>query len=457
MPFLIMLKKLPLLLFGSIISLTTSAQIPTAPSPLAPDRTLLAANAPLLTPEEAVRIALENNYDIRIVRADAEIARLNNTRANAGMLPTVNFVAGENAGLSAFQQQNLADGRRIEAYGRFNNNINAGVQLAWTLFDGGRMQITKKRLEELEALGQLNLRASVQQTAADVLLGYYAIVYSRLLERSTEEVIALNEERLRIAEARLAAGFAAQTDALQARIDLNQQRANLLGQQTATAAAKRNLNLLLARAPETAFDVTAELANTYTPSRDRLLQNLLAQNPSLLALQKNAGVAALEVQENQKLNKPRITGNAQYNIQRTDNGAGFLLNNTQSGLTAGVSLIIPLYTGGNIQRQIDVSRVAAEQAATRLDAQRLGSETALDNQLAFFQTQQQLLNLEAENVKNARESLNVSTERFRLGQTNALEVQVAQNTLEQALLRQNVVLYNLKTAELELRLLAGEL
>lgn len=457
MPFLIMIKKLPLLFPGVLIAFVSYAQIPVAPSPLSPDRTLLSPGAPLLTPEEAVRIALENNFDIRIVRADAEIARLNNTKANAGMLPVVNLVAGENAGLSAFQQQNLADGRVIEAYGRFNNNINAGVQLTWTLFDGGRMQITKKRLEELEALGQLNLRTSVQQTAADVLLGYYAIVYSRLLERSTEEVIALNEERLRIAEARLAAGFAAQTDALQARIDLNQQRSNLLGQQTATAAAKRNLNLMLARAPETPYEVAGDLTNTYTPNRDRLLQNLLQQNPALLSLQKSADVAALEVQESQKLNKARITGNAQYNIQRTDNGAGFLLNNTQSGLTAGVSLIVPLYTGGNIQRQINVSRVAAEQAAIRLDAQRLSFETVLDNQLAFFQTQQQLLNLEADNVKNARESLNVSTERFRLGQTNALEVQVAQNTLEQALLRQNVVLYNLKTAELELRLLAGEL
>ena len=446
-----MIKKLPLWFLGSIISVAVYAQTP------ASNFKLQTSNAERLTPEEAVRIALENNYDIRIIRGDAEIARLNNTKANAGMLPTVNLVAGETAGLSAFQQQNLADGRVIEAYGRFNNNINVAVQLGWTLFDGGRMQITKKRLEEIEALGQINLKNAVQQTTANVLQGYYGIVYNRLLERSTREVITLNEERLRIAEARLAAGFAAQTDALQARIDLNQQRANLLSLQNATIAAKRNLNLLLARTPETPFEVAEDLTNTYAPDRTRLLQNLLAQNPALLSLQKSTDVAALVVQENQKLNKPRITGNGQYNIQRTDNGAGFLLNNTQSGLTAGVSLVIPLYTGGNIRRQVDVARVSAEQAAIRLDAQRLSFETALDNQLAFFQTQQQLLTLEADNVKNARESLNVSTERFRLGQTNALEVQVAQNTLEQALLRQNVVLYNLKTAELELRLLAGEL
>ena len=433
------MKKLPLALFCGL-TLRLVAQSPT-----------------LLTPDEAVRIALERNFDIRVVQGDAETARLNNTKGNAGMLPTVNFVAGDNIGLNAFQQQNLADGRTIEAYGRLNNTLNAGVQLSWTLFDGGRMQIAKKRLEELEALGQTNLQATVQQTTAAVLLTYYEIVRSRLQERSTEELIALNTERLRIAEARLAAGFAAQTDALQARIDLNEQRSNLLTQQTATTTAKRSLNLLLARPADTAFEVSEDLSASYTPDRARLLVQLRTQNPQLAALQKSADVAALVVQENEKLKKPRINGIGQFTTQRTDNGAGFLLNTTQAGLVVGATLTIPLYTGGNLQRQVDVARVGAEQAATRLAAQRLSAETEVDNQLAFFQTQQQVLTLETDNVKNARESLNVSTERFRLGQTNALEVQSAQNALEQALLRQNVVLYNLKTTEVQLRLLAGAL
>lgn len=438
------MKNLPLLfLFG--LSGPLFAQNTTTPA------------AALLRAEEAVQIALANNYDIRLVQGDAETARLNNTKGNAGMLPNVNLLVSDNIGLNIFQQQKLADGRVIEAYGRLNNNALAAVQLNWTLFDGHRMQITKKRLEELEALGQLDLKSTVQQTTAGVLQAYYNIVQSRLLERSVGELISLNEERLRIAEARLAAGFAAQTDALQARIDLNQQRSNLLSQQNTTAAAKRNLNLLLARAPETPFEVVEALDNTYAPQREQLLQNVLSQNPELLSLQKNAEVAALLVDENRKLSKPRISGVGQYNLQRTDNGAGFLLNNTQSGLVVGASLSLPLYSGGNIQRQVDVARVGALQASVRVDARRLAIETELNHQLAFFQTQQQMLGLETDNIKNARESLQVSTERFRLGQTNALEVQLAQNTLEQALFRQNVVLYNLKTAEVQLRLLSGEL
>lgn len=413
--------------------------------------------SPVLTAEEAVRLALENNYDIRLSRADADIAKLNNIKANAGMLPTLNFVATDNIGLNGVQIQKFADGRTIEAYGALNNTLTASVQLSWTLYDGRRMHIAKKRLEELEALGQLNLQNQVQQTSAVVLQGYYEIVRNRLQERALAEVIALNEERLRIAEARLAAGFAAQTDALQARIDLNQRRADLLNQQTATAAAKRGLNRLLVRPPETAFEVDENLVSAWSPDRNTLIQNILTQNPALVSLQKNAVVAALSLDESRTLNKPRITGTGQLNTLRSDNASDFILNNTRAGLSVGAGLVIPLYTGGNLQRQMDVAQVQAQQAMLRVEAQRIAIEAELENQLALFQTQQQVLVLEEENVKNARENLNVSTERFRLGQTNALETQTAQNSLEQALARRNLVQYNLKASEIQLRLLAGEL
>lgn len=416
----------------------------------------LAAQTPALTPDEAVRLALEANYDIRIVRGDAEIAQLNNTRANAGMLPVVNFVASDNASLNSFQQK-LANGSEFSALGAPFNTASAGVQLSWTLFDGGRMSITKNRLEQLEALGQINLQAAVLQTATAVLTAYYDIVRARLQIRASEELITLNAERLRIAEARLTAGMAAQTDALQAKVDLNQRKSDLLNQQNTLAAAKRTLNRLLVRPPETAFEVVENLASSYAPDAPTLLQKMLAQNPGLLSLQKSTEVAALTVDEARTLNRARLTGIGQFNAVRSDNGSGFLLNNTQAGLTVGASLIIPLYTGGNAKRQVNVAKVAAQQSQFRLENQRTVLETELSNQLAFFQTQREVLNLENENIANARESLNVSTERFRLGQTNALEVQSAQNNLEQALTRQNLVEYNLKMAELQLRLLAGEI
>jgi outer membrane protein TolC len=440
LPLFYMIYKLPLLLLLTVAIQRLSAQTPD----------------PVLTPEDAVRIALEHNFDIRFSQTDAEIAKVNNTKGNAGMLPLVNFVAGENFTVSAFDQK-AVNGSESKALAAPFNTVNAGVQLSWTLFDGRRMFITKKKLEEIEALGQLNLKSQIQQSTAAVLQSYYDVVRGRLQEKALAEVIALNEERLRIAEAKLAAGFAAQTDALQARIDLNQRKSDLLGQQNATLTSKRALNVLLARDQNTRFDVQETLVNTIAPDRAALLQKLGTQNPVLQSLQKNADVAALAVDENRTLNKPRIVGIGQFNGQRADNGAGFFKNTTQIGLTLGASLVIPLYTAGNYNRQVQTAELQAKQALIQVNQLRLVTETDLDNQLSYFQTQQEMFTLEEDNVKNARESLRVSTERFRLGQTNALETQTAQNTLEQALFRRNLVQYNLKTTELRLRLIAGEL
>lgn len=418
--------------------------------------TNLFGQGPVLTPDEAVRIALENNYDIRLSRADAEVARLNNTKGNAGMLPNVNLVVNDNFTLSAFQQK-LANGTEFVAAGATFNSANAGVQLAWTLFDGRRMHIAKNRLEQTEALGQLNLQSTLQTTIANVLLAYYDIVRSQMQEKALQEVIALNEERLRIAEARLAAGFAAQTDALQAKIDLNQRKADLLVQQNITANSKRTLNRLLVRDANTAMNVPATIENNYAPDLSSTKTKVLAQNPNVQSFQKTAEIAALLVDETRTLGKARITGIGQFNALRSDNGAGFALNNTQAGITVGASLVLPLYTGGNVKRQVETAKVAAEQALIRVENQRALVDIELENQFASLEVQKQLKALEEENVKIARENLSVSTERFRVGTTNGLEPQTAQNTLEQALARYNLVLYNLKVAELRIRLLAGEL
>src|SRR4051794_30499763 len=59
----------------------------------------------VLTLEQAIDIALKNNYDIRISKNDAEIASRNNTAGNAGMLPKVTGVLSDNYTLSHLNQQ----------------------------------------------------------------------------------------------------------------------------------------------------------------------------------------------------------------------------------------------------------------------------------------------------------------------------------------------------------------
>jgi outer membrane protein len=411
--------------------------------------------APLLTPEAAVELALANNYDIWLIRADADIAHLNNTRGNAGLLPTVNLVASDNFTLSAFQQQ-LANGSSFEALGAPFNTLNAGVQLNQTLFDGRRMHTTKQRLDALDQLGQTQLVAQVQATVAAVLLTYADIVRGENQERALREAIVLTEERRRIAEARLAAGFAAQTDALAAQLDLHQRQADLLTQQTNTTLARHALNRLLVRDANLDFSVDGNALSTDIPDRAVLLERLSTSNASLLTLQKAAEVARITQDETNRLAAPRLVGIAQANVVRADNGAGFLRNNSQAGITVGLAFSMPIYSGGNQNRLEQVAAVSAQQAQLRVENQRKTLEIELDNLLTLADMQRRLLALETQNIDIARQNLLVSTERFRLGQTTGLEVQIAQNTLEQVQTRRLQAQFGLQGIATQLRLLAGD-
>jgi outer membrane protein TolC len=413
------------------------------------------AQTPTLTPEEAVQLALKHNFSIQIAEKNANIAKANNTQGNAGMLPTINLVANDNFTLSTFQQQ-LSNGNEFNARGATFNNANLGVQLAWTLFDGKRMYVTKDRLQAQEKLGNLQFQAQIVRTSAEVLLAFHEIVKSNQQELAIKEVIALNQEQLRIAEARVAAGFANQTDILTAKLDLNQRKADLLNQQNNTNTTKANLNVLIGRPFDTEFEVL-DNNQDYQPDGPALTTASLTQNIDIKVLEQALIVTNLTAKETNLLNKVRINNITQINALRTDNGAGFLLNNTQAGIILGLNLVYPLYTAGNYNRQVEVAKLQQQQATLQLKSEQQNIPAALNRHLQHFYTQTKILQLENENLLSARDNLNISTERFRLGQTSGLETQIARNTLEQTLLRINIARFNLKVAEINLKLFSGTL
>src|SRR5688500_3822922 len=91
----------------------------------------------IMTVEEAVRIALENNYDIRIVSNDLKIDKENVTIGNAGMLPKVEAVINDNNSIQN-SSQTRSDGTVTTLDDARNSSYNYGVNLGWTVFDGFR-------------------------------------------------------------------------------------------------------------------------------------------------------------------------------------------------------------------------------------------------------------------------------------------------------------------------------
>jgi outer membrane protein len=415
--------------------------------------TLAVVNAddlPVLSVDEAVSIALKNNYDILVAHNSAEIAKVNNTPGNAGMLPSVAVTGTEDYSLDKVDQK-VPGVPGTSSYNDGANSVDAGVFLNWTLFDGGKMFITKRKLGELESLGGVQLKDQVLQTVYNVITAYYNVVEQKQQLASYNVVIAYNQDHVNILQTSFNAGLAPKTDLLQAEIDLNVNREAAIRQQTVIIEAKRTLNLLLSRDANIAFHVSDSIPLTFTPDKAGFLEKIYASNTSVLEQQKQVAIAKLTLDEIKTLALPKITLNGGYNAVEADNTQGSVLMNRAYGPAIGGTITIPLYQSGNVVRQISTARLQLKSSEIQLENIKLETSIELQNLLDDFENQQQLLAIEKDNKALAKENLDISLQRLKQGQSTSLEFKQAEQSYEDALTRFIEIEYGLKVAETKLK------
>jgi len=411
----------------------------------------------LITAEDAVAIAMKNSYDVLISGNDADIARLNNTSGNAGMLPSVVVSGSDRYSLNNSYIKQSSD-VNIKTANAGTNAINAGVELNWTLYDGGKMFVTKNKLEEIEALGEIQFRNQVMQTVYSVVVAYFNVVKQQQQLVSFNKVISYNQERVTILQTSFNSGASAKNNLLQAKIDLNVSKENAITQQSIIISAKRNLNQILSlNIDSTAYGVIDSIPLNYKPDQAELHDQIYKNNTNILMLQKEIDIAKLSIDEFKADRLPQLNFNTGYGYQYSSNNYGTTLSNRSFGPHIGGSISIPVFQGGNTIRRIAISKIQLQSAEYDLENSKILVNTQLQNALTDFENQQNLLSIEQENSELVKENLEISMQRLRFGQTTALEVRQAQQSYEDSLTRLINFKYNLKVSETKLRQLIAAL
>lgn len=411
-----------------------------------------------LSVDDALRIALEKNYDIIISQNNGLISKTNNTLGNSGFLPTVNLNGANNYGVSNINQE-MSTGtgtKEIVKQGATNSVLTANVTLNWTLFDGGKMFVTKQKLSEIQSQGELEVKAQVQQTIFDVVSAYYNVLKQKQQLLSIQEAIKYNTERVKILETTNDNGLAPKNFLLQAKIDLNVYIQSAINQKKLLVESKRALNQLLGRDADIEFEVADSIPNNFIPNKEELTKKLYVNNLDLLILEKAQKINRLTISEINATRYPKINFNSAYNYSQARNSAGNLLRNNSNGLTAGASLTLPIFQGGNINRQVKVAKIQYQSGIYSLDDTKLQLKKQLQNALDDYETQLQLLKVETENEALAKENLVITIERLRLGQSTSLESHLAQESFVQSQTLHINFNYNLKLAEMRIKQLVAE-
>ncbi|MBC7849225.1 MAG: TolC family protein [Chitinophagaceae bacterium] len=414
----------------------------------------------VLSLEEAIATSLRNNYDILMARNDSTSFALDRSYVYAAFLPRLNGTAQRVWNTNA-QKQELPNGSKRDTSGIKSNNTQFSLNLGWTLFDGLKMFATRDRVIQLTQLGTLTVKNQVVVTVADLINTYYNIVRSKLQLKAIDEQISINEERVKLADKKFSVGLGAKPELLQAKVDLNAQRAARLRQLTLVEQLKEQLNQRMAVEPTTRYEVMDSIPINTGLQYGELQANIASTNPLILIAQKNIDIANIIVRERRADYFPILTFNSAYNFNRLENKAVINqftpLFNLNRGLNFGFGLTVPIFNNFNTRRLVEQAKLDVEYQQLFFKNQVTLIDVALSNSFQTYELEKRSLILEEENITLARENVNIALERFRQGVSTYLELREAQISLEQALDRLISARYNTKLAETELLRLKGDL
>ncbi len=414
------------------------------------------AQESLLTLDSAVGILLKNNYDVRIEAAYSEQENNNNTTGNAGMLPDLN-ANGNYLRSNTTIKQDYSNGTSVDRGSAEATTTNINAEATWILFNGLQMFYKKDRLSEQfdQSLDRLMIR--IENSIIDLISAYYTIIRQNQLLKALREEMKLSEERVIIAERKFNNGSGSRLDWLQAKTEYNRQQSILIQLESSDVAARISLNRILGRNLEEKFIIPDTVIISYKPEFSELKKSVAVQNNTLKYYSKDLRIAELKLKESKGLRYPVLTANARYGYTRNSNEAGFMLLNETNGFYYGANVTVPLFSGFNISRQIKNAKLDASIAGLNLESFTQSINEELMNGWRDFNNNMELLRMEEENIGYAVEVLKVAHERYRIGLSTVVELQEAQRTFENAMVRVADARYNTKISETTLRRLNGEL
>jgi outer membrane protein TolC len=410
----------------------------------------------VLSLEDAVKIALENNYEIKISKNDLSIDKTNASIGNAGILPRVSANVIDNNSLINLTQTRI-DGTVNTLNNAKNNNLVYGVGLDWTIFDGFRMFARLDQLKTLQKLGEARLKLTLITRISDVTTTYYDLVQQQQQLVALDSTIVISNQRLTLAQNRFTIGKASKLEVLNAQVDLNTDTTTLLRQKELYANTKTLLNQILARDVATNFKVVYKIDVDDTLQLPQLTMLAEKQNPQLEAQILNKKIAELQLKQIKGDRYPLVRVNSAYNFSQSESSLGFITQSSGRGLNYGFSASLNLFDGFAQRRNEKIAKLQIENAGVAIKQQNQVLKTTLTTSFQTYLTNLELTKLEQKNESIAKQNLNITLDKFKIGTITTLEFRTAQLNFINAKVRNSNAQFQAKLSEISLKELAGTL
>ena len=409
-----------------------------------------------LTLDSAIAIAMRNSPGLMISKNNVNIAGISNSYGMAGGLPLIQGTSNATQQITSLEQRYSNPLNNKNSNNAPSNNINAGFTASIPVFEGGKIQNEKRRLDVVESQSKQVYNSRAQTLIFNVMLKYYDVVRQQDYAKTLEASIRASSQRLDIVKQQQAVGVANDADLFQSQVDLNTQKQNLIAQQLVIDQTKTDLLTLMILNPDSTILVADTIVVDKSVSLDSIL-NAAYQNPDIQAAYEQIQINQYLEKEVGALRYPSASVSLGYNFSRTTNPQGFNQLNQAYGPIVGLGVTIPIFNGGIYKRQQQVAGINVETAKLQKDTLMLNvHSTAVKNWQAYLNNLQQL-ETARQNFDLSQKLLNLVLMRFQYKVATIVDVTLAQQSFENAGFQLVNVSYAAKAAEVQLRRLANQL
>lgn len=410
----------------------------------------------VLTIENAIKIALENNFEIKMAANNLDIDKTNVAIGNAGMLPRVTASLVD-ANRIENSTQTLQNGTVNTLDNAKNNSLNYGVGLDWTVFDGFKMFARLDQLKELQKLGEAQLKRTIILKISEVNAVYFDLVQQQQQLAALDTTIAISNQRLILAQNRFNIGKASKLEVLNAQVDLNTDKVALLRQKESYVNRKIVLNQILARDSKLDFKVVDQVKVDAKLVLAELIALAEKQNPQLESEIINKRVSELQLKQIKGDRYPRINVTTGYNFLDSESSLGFTSAFSSRGLSYGLRASLNVFDGFAQNRNEKIAKIQLENSKIAIEEQSLLLTSELSIAFQTYLTNLKLINLEVTNEAIAKQNLSITVDKFRIGTITTLEFRAAQLNYINAKVRNSNAQFQAKLSEIALKELAGNM
>jgi outer membrane protein len=418
----------------------------------------------VMTLDQAISLALQNNRTVKNARLDVEKAKTQVAANRTHRLPTFNtYVLGarqlSHADLN-FKRGALgildgvgpvpAQDTTIESSGRFSTLIvNDVKQPISQLY---RIGLGVKQAEIGVELAEQQLRANQHTIIASVKNAYYSLLQTQSSLRAAEQNIRLYRELDRVTEQNVLQRVSLKSDSLDVKTRLAKTELDVLSLQDLLATQKEQLNELLGRDLQTEFSVNlvpgAELVNIDLP---RAQTTALAQRPEI----RQAKLKVDQAEIDRRSKRSEYIPDVSLSFANTSplNYSDVLPRNLT---TMGIAVNWEVFDWGRKKQELASKDAAITQATNSLsDAESLVIRDVNSNYRKLQRTAQ-MLRVAVLSQQTATESLRVMTDNYKVEAALLKDVLQSESAMEQANDQYQQALLSFWTAKSEFDKSLGE-